>query len=127
MSIEDGSINLYESDNTLKNAKRVFRRILSTNPRPTAIIAMSDIIAIGIVEAAHQEDVNIPEDISIVGFDDIPLAKLINPPLTTVNQPIRKKGRLSADLLSRRISGDTDFEHAILPTQLVIRESTKKQ
>jgi DNA-binding LacI/PurR family transcriptional regulator len=90
------------------------------NPRPTAILAGSDRLAIGVIEAAKRLRLRVPEDLSVVGFDDIPAAKLITPDLTTANQPLREKGRLA-------ISSLLDANEAprrILPTKLVVRGST---
>jgi DNA-binding LacI/PurR family transcriptional regulator len=96
------------------------RRLLATDPGPSAILAMSDEFALGAIEAAQGLGLRVPEDLSVVGFDDAPLAARSNPPLTTVHQPLVEKGRIAAELLfGRREAG-----RIVLPTRLVIRGST---
>ncbi len=103
-----------------------FRRIWEDGLRPTAILAMSDVMAIGVMWAAREVGLRVPEDLSIVGFDDLDVAPHSNPPLTTVHQPIREKGEEAARLLLRMIaSPDLDRpEHKTLDTRLIIRGST---
>ena len=103
-----------------------FRRIWEDELRPTAVLAMSDVMAIGVMWAAREAGLRVPEDLSIVGFDDLDVAPHSNPPLTTVRQPIRQKGEESAKLLLRMIaSPDLERpEHKVLDTRLIIRGST---
>ena len=103
-----------------------FRRIWEDELRPTAVLAMSDVMAIGVIWAAREVGLKIPEDLSVVGFDDLDLAPHSNPPLTTVHQPIRAKGEEAAKLLLRMISSpDLERpEHKVLDTRLIIRGST---
>ncbi|MFW5695057.1 MAG: LacI family DNA-binding transcriptional regulator [Alkalispirochaeta sp.] len=98
--------------------------ILSDQHPPTAIIAMSDILALGILEAVNEAGLRVPEDISVVGFDDIPEARLVRPQLTTVSQPGYDKGRHAADTLMQLIAQEETSRHIILPTTLVARGST---
>ncbi len=103
-----------------------FHRIWEDGLRPTAILAMSDVMAIGVMWAAREVGLRVPEDLSIVGFDDLDVAPHSNPPLTTVHQPIRQKGEESARLLLRMIA-NPDLErpeHRVLDTRLIIRAST---
>jgi DNA-binding LacI/PurR family transcriptional regulator len=94
--------------------------------RPTAILAMSDAMAIGAMRALHQLRLDIPGDVSVVGFDDIDLAPHVDPPLTTVHQPIRRKGeeavRALLTVVERR--GPAKPEHRRLETRLIVRGST---
>lgn len=101
------------------------RDLLRQSPRPTAIFAFSDVTAIGAIHAANELGIRIPEDISIIGFDNIPMAAYTYPELTTVSQPIQAMGRAAGDLLMKRIQGDTSSVQRItLETALVIRKST---
>jgi DNA-binding LacI/PurR family transcriptional regulator len=95
-------------------------RLLAQVPRPTAILAMSDEFALGAIEAAQGFGLRVPEDLSVVGFDDIPNAALSSPPLTTVHQPLVEKGRIAAELLF----GRRKARSIVLPTRLVVRAST---
>lgn len=93
---------------------------------PTAVIAIADMTAIGILNAAVDAGVRVPEELSIVGFDDIPAASWTTPRLTTVHQPIREKGRLAAARLID-LARSTDGHRSTterLPTRLVVRGST---
>ena len=92
--------------------------------RPTAVLAMSDTVAIGILSAAHAAGMRVPEDLSVVGYDDVPMAAFTRPPLTTVRQPIIEKGRLAARLLIEQMNGGHVDSPAPLTTTLVVREST---
>ena len=95
---------------------------------PTAILAMSDVLAFGALHAAAELGVAVPEQVSIVGFDDNPAAELTTPPLTTVAQPHEEKGRLAAELLIQAIERGgrppRRGRQTILPTELVVRGST---
>jgi DNA-binding LacI/PurR family transcriptional regulator len=94
--------------------------------RPTAVLAMSDAMAIGVMRALRDLRLSIPGDVSVVGFDDIDLALHVDPPLTTVHQPIRRKGeeavRLLLTVVQRRDLAKP--EHRRLDTRLVVRGST---
>jgi LacI family transcriptional regulator len=85
---------------------------------------MSDMAAIGLMAAAHDAGLKVPDDLSVVGYDDLPVAAWTNPPLTTVRQPIIEKGRLAARLLIQRIKGKTVQSPPPLGTSLVVRGST---
>lgn len=88
-----------------------------------AVFAGDDDSALGVITALKQAGRQVPRDVAVVGFDDIPFARIINPPLTTIRAPIEQVGREAVGLLVRLIrDGSTDLE-VLLPTQLVIRES----
>jgi DNA-binding LacI/PurR family transcriptional regulator len=103
----------------------VMRRAHEDGLRPTAVLAMSDAMAIGVLRAARELGLRVPEDISVVGFDDIDISQHTNPPLTTVHQPIRQKGERAARLLLAVVERrDPRPEHIRLETRLIIRGST---
>jgi DNA-binding LacI/PurR family transcriptional regulator len=95
---------------------------------PTAILAMSDIFAIGALQGAAEAGVAVPEELSVVGFDDSPIAQQASPPLTTVSQPQEEKGRLAARYLLEEVergsAASSRSRDTILPTELVVRGST---
>ena len=102
----------------------VFQKLWQQQSHPTALLAVADIMAIGVLEAAVADGVRIPEELAIIGFDDIPQASWTTPQLTTVHQPIVEKGEIAAQQLLSLISGDIPEELTIeLPTTLVIRQS----
>jgi DNA-binding LacI/PurR family transcriptional regulator len=95
--------------------------------RPTALLAVSDVIALGVLRAALRLGLRVPEDLEVIGFDDIPLAAMSHPALSTVHQPIAEKGRLATQLLVRELDQGGPRERIVLPTELVLRESTSKE
>ena len=94
--------------------------------RPTAVLAMSDAMAVGAMRAARDLGLRIPGDLSVVGFDDIDLAAHVDPPLTTVHQPVREKGAEAVRLLLAEVEqrGAGQREHVRLDTRLIVRGST---
>ncbi len=99
-------------------------KLLQQEPRPTAIMAGNDILAVGAIHAVHRLGLRIPEDISIIGIDGTSIGDQIYPRLTTVMHPQSKVGELAAQLLCQRINGDADNSNVILKPSLWVREST---
>ncbi len=100
--------------------------LLELDQPPTAIIASNDVTAFGAMEAARERGKKIPDDISIVGFDDIPQAAQVHPPLTTIRQPLEEMGRRAVQMLLQIIENPKQSAAKIeLPTELVVRESTR--
>lgn len=98
--------------------------VSSGGPLPTAIFCSNDLTAAGALRALKQAGVSVPGDMSIVGFDDLPVARLITPALTTMAQPMREMGEIAARMLLRLISGDRlETDRIILEAKLVVRES----
>jgi LacI family transcriptional regulator, galactose operon repressor len=94
---------------------------------PTAIFAGSDQQALGVYEAARQRGLRIPEDLSVVGFDDLPTARWVSPPLTTIRQPLADMGRMAAEMLGNLIDGVALRSQRVeLATELIVRESTAR-
>jgi LacI family transcriptional regulator len=92
---------------------------------PTAVFAGSDETALGVIEAARARGLRVPEDLSVVGFDDTPVARLAAPPLTTVRQPLREMGAVAVRTALRLAAGErVDSHHVELATELVVRQST---
>lgn len=87
-----------------------------------AVFAASDLIAIGALRALQEAGVEVPRDVAVVGFDDIPAASHTNPPLTTVVQDTRRAGDLLVETLLRQIAGDP-ADNSVIPTRLVVRKS----
>lgn len=100
-------------------------QLLTTAERPTAVFASSDVSALATIELASQLGLHVPQDLSVVGFDNIPESALSVPPLTTVSQPIRDMGVRAVELLVSLIRGEpVEKAHITLPTSLVVRHST---
>jgi len=101
------------------------RRLLRSPQPPTAVFVCNDMMAIGALHAAHAEGVRVPEDLSIVGFDDTFQATIVTPHLTTVRQPLAELGRMGVSLLTRLLVGQRlDARRIELSTTLVVRDST---
>ena len=102
------------------------KKALVASPKPTALFAANNFVAIGAIRALQEHDLRIPEDIALVAFDDIPLALNINPYLTVANQPAREMGKQAARLLLERIKGEVDrpCQQILLPTEMIIRASS---
>ncbi|MGH3259317.1 MAG: LacI family DNA-binding transcriptional regulator [Streptosporangiaceae bacterium] len=99
--------------------------VLSRNNPPDAIICGNDLIAIGVIEAAGELGVRVPEDVAVTGYDDIDLARVCRPTLTTVRQPIPELTRQAIDLLLARLEEpDRPATQALLQTKLIVRAST---
>lgn len=97
------------------------------NP-PTAIFASNDVMAMGAMDAVRNRGLRVPDDISIIGFDDIPQAALIRPALTTINQPLEKMGRVAAQMLIDSLrSADKEVRRVELPTELIVRDSCQSR
>jgi LacI family transcriptional regulator len=103
--------------------QRAFTAILERHA-PTAVIAGNDMIAIGCYAALRNHGLTCPSDVSVVGFNDMPLSGFLDPPLTTVAIPQYAIGVAAAELALGRIAGDVASEHRLLPTELVVRGST---
>jgi len=114
--------------NAPEPARAATLELLHEPDPPTAILAMSDILAIGALEAAAEAGVSVPESLSVVGFDDSPGAAHTHPPLTTIAQPHEEKGRLAVEWLLEEVARgggrSRRKRRAILPTELIVREST---
>jgi len=103
----------------------VTQEFLQSSRPPTAVIALTDIIAVGALHAAWKAGLSLPRDLSVTGFDDVPLARYTMPELTTAAQPVFEMGKQAALRLLRRISKpDVKARRTLLPTSIVIRSST---
>jgi alanine racemase len=121
---DDPRISFLPSVGSMEGGAQAAAELFSRpGPRPTALVAMADVAALGAYETCRHLGISIPGDISIAGFDDIPLAAIANPPLTTVRQPGREKGARAAKLALSLLEGG-EASHLRLPTELVLRAST---
>ncbi|HUN06839.1 MAG TPA: LacI family DNA-binding transcriptional regulator [Aggregatilineales bacterium] len=118
--IVSGTLPQYEMGMAAAN------HLFDESPHPTAIFALTDVTAVGVMHAAAQRGLSVPAALSVIGFDDIPLAGFMIPSLTTVAQPIRAMGQEAARLVLEQIEyPDFEPEHVVLPTHLVVRDSTR--
>ena len=122
--VEDAAIET--GDFRYQGGEAAAERLLGGSERPTAIFACNDLMAIGALRAVRGAGLSVPHDISVVGYDDIPLASAMSPALTTVAQPVDQLGALSTELLLSRIENGSvgTAQRIMLETTLVIRGSS---
>ncbi len=110
-----------------EEGRRAMSELLQLSVRPTAVLAWPDVVAIGAIRAAHDAGLRVPEDMSVVGFDDIPVAAFVRPRLTTVAVGIEEMGQRAAEVLLDKVRGGAESgppRRLVLPVTLVIRAST---
>ncbi len=108
---------------TLAGGYAAMTRLLERRPDVDAVFAASDLAALGAIRAIQQSGRSVPEDVAVIGFDDIPDAAHVDPPLTTVRQPVHELGATMTELLLRRIRGEEPTPATVLPVELVVRAS----
>lgn len=114
---------------TIQSGQDMALQALALNPRPTAIIAGNNFIAIGMMQALRAAGIRVPEEISVVGFDDLPASLLLDPFLTVAAQPAYEMGREATNLLIKRLAGDGAQapQEVVLPVEIVERKSVIKR
>lgn len=132
-ALEDNSLEFQEkwfleAETDISSGYMKGKKLFSMKEIPTAVCCASDTIAIGAIKAAEEMGIRVPEDVSIMGFDDIPIAEAYRPGLTTVRQPIVEMGIQSAQMLIHQIQEKENHskEMRILPHEIVVRESCLK-
>jgi len=110
----------------LEDGKRVLRTMMYLKEAPTAVFTGSDQVAAGMIMAAKSIGKKVPEDIAIIGFDDQPICKVVEPALTTIRQPIEELGKTAMEVMIDLIAFKKELNHQeiLLPYDLVIRDST---
>lgn len=117
------------ADDDFNGGYGVIDELLNLNPKPTAVIGSSDTLAIGLIKAATERGIRIPEDLCVVGFDDITIAKYTYPSLTTIRQPIEEMAQKAIEILIKQIEGkelSTDELFVEMTPRLIIRKSASK-
>jgi LacI family transcriptional regulator len=99
-------------------------KLLSCNPRPTAVLASNDLMAVGALQAAHAARIRVPKELSIIGFDDLPIASMVHPALSTIRHPRREVAARAFDCLRHILQGEEIAASAPLQPHLVVRDST---
>lgn len=112
-------------DHTIDDGARKAAELLATEDRPTAIFACNDLLAVGAIQAAKQLGLRVPEDLSVIGFDNTILALVSGPTLTTVAQPLESLGKAAINLIVQELEGEQEpIQRVIMSPRLVVREST---
>ena len=115
-------------DFLFSGGENAMNTLLNQDPIPTAVFALNDMMAIGAITAIRRAGLHVPQDISIVGFDDIRMASAVSPALTTISQPVEQMAQIAAELLINKIKSKTsknENQRVLLKAELVIRESTQ--
>lgn len=114
-----------QGHNSFESGEACARRLLQRQPRPTAIFTANDDMAAGAIMVAHQMGLKLPEELSVAGFDDTPVAHQIWPALTTVRQPVQQMAKKATDLLLKLLRGrDLQLPASMLSSSLIMRDST---
>lgn len=123
------NLQIIHGDFTLEGGYRVIKAALDATQRPlpfTAIFAANDLMAIGAARALHQHNIRVPDDVELIGFDDIEFAAMLEPPLSTIAQPAQEMGASSAELLLRLIGGQKPRQKTlVMRPRLVLRGTTR--
>jgi DNA-binding LacI/PurR family transcriptional regulator len=119
---------------SIESGYQAAEALLSLDPRPTALLCLNDRMAMGAVQRALALGLEVPKDVSVAGFDDIPGAQFFNPPLTTVRQPAQEMGVKAAHMLFDLMDAQKQpqrhyhqsFAPIVFPTELIVRQSTTR-
>jgi LacI family transcriptional regulator len=116
---------IVEGDFSQVSGYQGMRTLLALGERPSAVFVASDTMAAGALRALHEAGIDVPGDLGFVSFDDLPVASILTPPLTTVHQPLYELGATAADVLMNRLelSREQPPTHVLLETHLVVRQS----
>lgn len=115
---------IVHGDGKAEGGKLAMAKLLAVRPQPTAVFCYNDMTAIGAMQAIREHGLKVPRDISLAGFDDLPLGIYVDPPLTTVRQPKQDMGRMAMQALLRLISGTEAEQNVRVAGELIIRQST---
>jgi LacI family transcriptional regulator len=125
IGLKSSDLQIFWGNFTQQSGYEMTIKVLAASPRPTALFAVNNFVAIGAIQALQEQNLKVPEDMALVAFDDMSLALNLNPFLTVANQPAREMGKRAACLLLERIKGENDrpCQQIMLPTELIIRSS----
>jgi LacI family transcriptional regulator len=125
LGLPSDSSLIAQGDLSQMRAFEAANTLLALPAPPTAIFAVNDLSAFGVIAAARERGLKVPRDVSVIGFDDIPMASQVHPPLTTIRQPFAQMGRAAVNtLLSQMDNEDAIAPRIVLPTELIARQST---
>ncbi|WP_170332098.1 LacI family DNA-binding transcriptional regulator [Ruegeria arenilitoris] len=119
--LDANSLTLIETDYEIEKGAEAFQQLMSLTPRPTVVMCGNDVLAAGALREAGRLGIKVPEQVSVTGFDDIELAEIVSPALTTVHVPHREMGRKAARELTAMVEGNSDGRSICINTRLVNR------
>lgn len=125
----DASIAVVEGNFTFRSGTELAAQLFDAQDRPTVLVCANDDMAAGALFTAHRLGLNVPQDISITGFDDTPVSQIVWPPLTTIHQPLRQMGAKAVKLLVSACAGENRSDECrptekFVPFELILRQST---
>ncbi len=115
---------IVHGDGKAEGAIPAMSRLLALPRRPTAVVCYNDMSALGAMHQIRAAGLRVPDDLSITGFDDLHISQYLNPPLTTIRQPMPEMGRMAMEKLIALLSGNTSQQNILVPGSLVVRGST---
>ena len=121
--LDPATMPVVETDYAIEKGAEAFNQIMEAGHRPTLVICGNDVLGVGAIQAALARGMGVPSDVSVVGFDDIELSRVISPALTTVHVPHREMGRLAANALLGLIGNPDEPVRITLETRIVERNS----
>ncbi len=121
--IDPDDLAFVETAYTIEAGAAAFDRIMRRSPRATAVICGNDVLAVGALQAAHKLGLTVPGDVSLTGFDDMELSRIVTPSLTTVAVPHREMGQAAAEEVMRMVEGKSAGESRLLETEVIRRAS----
>jgi len=128
IGVETDPALMVEGDHTMEGGMAAFAKLLALSVPPTAVICSNDMTAIGVMRKSHEAHIAIPQDLSVIGFDDIRLAQFMIPPLTTIQMSQAELARLAFDALMADVERESPAPNGteyVLKTNLVLRQSTR--
>lgn len=111
---------------SMENGYKLTKELLNSGVEFTAVFAIADFLAVGVCRALHEAGKRIPEDVSVAGYDGIPIGEFYTPQLTTIRQPVEAMAEKMVKLLFDVIAGKSEHEHVVFPAELIERESTAR-
>lgn len=126
MTTKQAEHSVWECKNqyNIASGKEILKEIVKSNPNVTAIICNSDVIAFGVLAGAKELGIKIPEQLNVIGYDNLEFAEYLTPPLTTLNIPAEEMGILSAKAVLDNLNNQQPLKSYLLKTELIVREST---
>jgi LacI family transcriptional regulator len=116
--------SIWEGNYSAAGGANVIESLLEAGRKlPRAILCANDQTALGVMHALGRRGIRVPEDVAITGFDDVPVARHLHPPLTTIRQPMQELGATAFEVLYSRINAGGGDADVVLPVELVVRES----
>lgn len=122
MGLDEADLRVFEVPYDIEAGGEAFRKLVRPDHRPDIVFCGNDVLAVGAIQAAREMGLKVPADISITGFDDIEIARIIDPPLTTVHVPHAEMGRIAAESLLKLVRGEGPFR-TCLETRIMERAS----